>query len=747
MKGNSSHKRTARAQEIQYNVVRLALVIFFVATVSAAGGFLQGERVAVERVAQTQQATAVAHAEQRKVPPEFKGVKGVRFDQHMTLCSKFNPFMCHDTAFEDQIYYPLKSGEKELRYYPDVGEGTYILGENCKSGDGCEASTEYANGDDPAVQDFLSKFNKGAPNKITRGLGVNDGKKSDNSNEDLKKKDAKSFACKDNPSSLSCKNICSTTYVTLGVSGEKPEEIDCSPTDLIPGGSGASEGNELWKKIRTYAQQCSGGGNAKQIAGRKCLGELPPLPEKKPKESPEPKQKAKEIKSSLSSINNLAALSAAQCTKLEREIDALIAKGRTSGAGSASNADKAACVYKGAVVCFKEGSSVADSEFSKTKPLQGVKDGGKKKIVQKDKTAKWKCVPKKDAGKKVPPVGDQCAGKTGVAKDFCNYKKSIDEKLRSLRDNLRQNNTGKGVGKSPFGQQKKPPTGKKNTPPKQQPKGCPAGHVQTQQNGRTVCVKPVKPQCVIAASKEEINAGETVTIRWRTANAEKVAISDIGDSVPKNSQKSVRPSKTTTYTLTATGRGDTKETCDVTVTVDGESNSDSSGAAPPKLSCTPGTILKGKSAKVKWACTSRADTSEGMGIDTDGKLGGEVTVTPEHNTQYTVKCLEDGQEIGKNICSVTVGEPTYDILVHPTTAKRGDRVRVSWASLFMKSCRVQGPRGFDYTRNQGVVITEPFSTDEERVPNRTIRAAIYSIECESEFGGRVSKDVTVEFEE
>lgn len=729
MKGNSSHKRTARAQEIQYNVVRLALVIFFVATVSAAGGFLQGERVAVERVAQTQQATA--HVSKS-------------YNSRFETVSKLPNVKISKPGFLSGL---IGAQERATIY---LGNQKYLScnrDSNCnlisKSSDDIITDVKPLNVRE--TDDYIKKYTEGG-NKNKKPTDAKTNKKKEEG-DSKKKKDAKSFACKDNPNSLSCKNICSTTYVTLGTNGKNLEEIDCSPKNLIPGGSDKTKGNELWKKITTYAQQCSTSSSAKQIAANKCLGAVP-LPEKKPKEEPEPKEKAKKVKTSASSINNLAALSAAQCTKLEREIDALIAKGRTSGAAaSATNADKTACVYKGAVVCFKEGSSVADSEFSKVKPLQGVEDGGEKKVVQKDKAAKWKCVPKKEGGANTSKPGPdqsrwQCLTAATKAKNW-----GAARACMTRNDNRTDSGRNAFGGRSPFGQQKKPPTGKKNTSPKQQPKGCPAGHVQAQQNGRTVCVKPVKPQCVIAASKEEINAGETVTIRWRTANAEKVAISDIGDSVPKNSQKSVRPSKTTTYTLTATGKGDAKETCDVTVTVDGESNTDSSGVAPPKLSCTPGTILKGKSAKVKWACTSRADASEGMGIDTDGKLGGEVTVTPEHNTQYTVKCLEDGQEIGKNICSVTVGEPTYDILVHPTTAKRGDRVRVSWASLFMKSCRVQGPRGFDYTREQGVVITEPFSTDEERVPNRTIRAAIYSIECESEFGGRVSKDVTVEFEE
>ena len=300
-------------------------------------------------------------------------------------------------------------------------------------------------------------------------------------------------------------------------------------------------------------------------------------------------------------------------------------------------------------------------------------------------------------------------------------------------------------GQNPLGGQSPSNSGNNNR--------CPSGFHSTNSgsnsnNRQVTCVKDdnqeTKAQCLIVASKEKIAAGESVTIRWRTANAEDVDIKNIGNNVSKNSQKTVKPTKTTTYEIRVAGKGSNNvQTCDVTVTVD--STTTNTTGTPPKLSCRPTTIKKGKTGVVKWACPSSADTSTGTGIATKGKLSGEISVRPEHNTEYGVSCSKGTEEIGKDTCSIAVGEPTYDIIVHPTTAKQGDRVRISWASLFMSSCRVQGPRGFDFTREQGVVITEPFALDTERVPNRNIRAAIYSIECESQFGGTFSRDVTVRF--
>ena len=256
----------------------------------------------------------------------------------------------------------------------------------------------------------------------------------------------------------------------------------------------------------------------------------------------------------------------------------------------------------------------------------------------------------------------------------------------------------------------------------------------------------VVPQCVIAASNEFINAGETVTVRWRTSDADTVSISNLGDDVEKNDQKSVTPYKTTTYRLTAKNGG-TTQMCDVTVNVRGSFGGDPTGVAPPRLSCLPSLIQPDEESTIKWQCTGEAESTESEGIDTDGEVSGEITVDPSHNSEYSVSCLdEEGEEIGKNVCSVRVGEPLYDFVVHPTTAARGDQVRVSWASVFMKSCRVTGPRGFDYTRPQGVVITQPFAQGENQTPGSNIRAAVYTIECDSQFGGSYSRDVEVTFE-
>ncbi|HEX6096293.1 MAG TPA: PKD domain-containing protein, partial [Thermoanaerobaculia bacterium] len=68
------------------------------------------------------------------------------------------------------------------------------------------------------------------------------------------------------------------------------------------------------------------------------------------------------------------------------------------------------------------------------------------------------------------------------------------------------------------------------------------------------------------ASPASINAGQSSTLTWTTANATTVSISGISGTHPVNGSTSVTPSVTTTYTLTATGAGGTANAT-TTVTV------------------------------------------------------------------------------------------------------------------------------------------------------------------------------------
>jgi len=397
------------------------------------------------------------------------------------------------------------------------------------------------------------------------------------------------------------------------------------------------------------------------------------------------------------------------CLKEYGAVLAIMGAHNTGGATSefgtkATDAEAASCAWKGAVVCYKQGT-----------------------------TGEYTCK------KKIELTGANASTTTQAQTP----SQSFADRFKNLMSNL-------------TGQQQSPsaPSSSQSSSNNQRPSstsgssGCPAGYSQTTQSGRTICTKSggetVEPQCLLLASKENVKSGESTTLQWRTSDAESVQIEGIGSNLSKNSQKVVRPMKTTQYKLVAKGKGSGSEkTCEVTVVVDGDATT---GTMPPVMDCTSDVIKKGQSGNVSWACPRGTSKSAGEGLKTNGRIQGKVTVRPEYNTEYEVSCLDTkGEEVGKSSCAIAVGKPVFKLLAQPAQAKKGERIRVTWASLFMKSCRVQGPRGFDYTKTQGIVVTEPFVQDGNQGAQIQIKAANYSISCESVFGDSFSQDVAVRF--
>ncbi len=73
------------------------------------------------------------------------------------------------------------------------------------------------------------------------------------------------------------------------------------------------------------------------------------------------------------------------------------------------------------------------------------------------------------------------------------------------------------------------------------------------------------PTAEITATPTTVTAGDQVVLTWRTTNATSAAIDGIGD-VPTSGTKTVTPSQSTSYHLTARGEGGTAEaTANVTV--------------------------------------------------------------------------------------------------------------------------------------------------------------------------------------
>jgi len=397
----------------------------------------------------------------------------------------------------------------------------------------------------------------------------------------------------------------------------------------------------------------------------------------------------------------------------ESELEAVIKLRQPSSAKTSATAQEGAlCVSKGPVVCYPK-------DFAR--PSLG-----------------YTCIYKQVSGLKIPASLSGSVSSSAGKCDQDGFFARTQCQLGSMFNGISNSGVGVAIGQA---------LGKyifqgENTSNSNQQ--CPSGYTQTSEGTQTICTKKstaATAQCLLVASDYSIASGDRVTVRWRTANATDIDIDGIGNNVSANDEMVLQPTQSTTYSLVATGSGtDNAKTCEITVTVD-------DNAVNPVLSCLPDVISPGELSTVTWACPATADTSVGIGIDTEGALSGNIAVSPDHNSEYSVTCLNGTEVVGQNSCSISIANPVFDIIAQPTEVKRGERVRISWASLFMTSCRVQGPRGFDYTNKEGVVLTEPFSLSEETLPDSQVRSAIYTIECDQQTGGVITKEVVVELDE
>jgi outer membrane protein OmpA-like peptidoglycan-associated protein len=145
------------------------------------------------------------------------------------------------------------------------------------------------------------------------------------------------------------------------------------------------------------------------------------------------------------------------------------------------------------------------------------------------------------------------------------------------------------------------------------------------------------------ASPSQISAGQATTLSWRVLNAETVVISDLGE-VPATGSRTITPSATTTYVLTARN-GFGQETMSTTVVVN-----------PARFqSCfaSPTSIQSGQTSTLSWVANNASGITINPGIGAVG-ASGSVTVSPTATTTYTLTTT--GAQA--DACTVTVAVAT-----------------------------------------------------------------------------------------
>jgi hypothetical protein len=196
----------------------------------------------------------------------------------------------------------------------------------------------------------------------------------------------------------------------------------------------------------------------------------------------------------------------------------------------------------------------------------------------------------------------------------------------------------------------------------------------------TTTVSTAVPAAVRVVSFNAIPAaiqpGESSTLTWSIENATSASISGVGTIDPKTGSVAVKPTQTTTYTLTATGpNGNT--TSAVTVTV---------GAAPAgnpqiiRFEANPININPGQQSTLSWTTTGASTVSiSGVG---NVAANGSTTVSPAQTTTYTLTATSaDGKSVTAPITVIVTAAAVPTVVTfaaNPATIDAGQSTKICW---------------------------------------------------------------------
>lgn len=160
----------------------------------------------------------------------------------------------------------------------------------------------------------------------------------------------------------------------------------------------------------------------------------------------------------------------------------------------------------------------------------------------------------------------------------------------------------------------------------------------------TACAPPTAK---LTVSRNDIKAGEPVTVKWETKNAKEVTLN--GEKVEKIGAKSVVPKDTTKFEVVAKrGKKEARDSAAVNV------NSTKVVAPTVTLKADQSAIERGQNTKLSWeTANAKIVTISGLG---ELPASGSREVSPRVSTTYTATALGDGGNATASV-RVTVTDP------------------------------------------------------------------------------------------
>jgi hypothetical protein len=211
---------------------------------------------------------------------------------------------------------------------------------------------------------------------------------------------------------------------------------------------------------------------------------------------------------------------------------------------------------------------------------------------------------------------------------------------------------------------------------------------------------------VFSSTPSSIQTGQSSTLQWEVSGATSVSINQGIGSVSASGSRTVSPTKTTAYTLTASN-GYSLVTSSVTVVV-------SPSPAYPVIQsffASPPSILAGQTSTLQWVVSGAISVSINQGIGAVTASGTRV-VSPSVTTSYTITASNSA---GSVTALVTIGVSRPSALPYiisfsgrPATTLPGQPVTLQWQVSGATSVVID--QGIGPVSASGSIVVTPQTT-------------------------------------
>ena len=204
----------------------------------------------------------------------------------------------------------------------------------------------------------------------------------------------------------------------------------------------------------------------------------------------------------------------------------------------------------------------------------------------------------------------------------------------------------------------------------------------------------IPPRATLSASPSTINAGNSSTLTWSSANSSRCIGTGFSTNNAVSGSLVVTPSTTTTYSISCDAGG-VATTASQVVTV----NSTLSAS----LTASPTTVISGGASTLTWSSNATVKCV-GTNFSTTNATSGTKVVNPTVTTTYSVACDSGGTPVNAST-TVSVSPVTATISANPSTILNGQSSTLTWSSNGTR-CTGVGPG----TAPSGTLAVSPTQT-------------------------------------